>query len=133
METHPPEMPPELPTRRPFNNAISTLIFAGLFLFLQRLSSRVRINDEDWVWLDPIRIRERRWLLDYLGVSLVEALAIGAGVGLAHWLSLRLVRRAWIKEVVGWVFFVAGAVLSFWLVRFFHYLPRVWIEPRQPW
>jgi hypothetical protein len=122
----------ETPARRPLNNAISTFVFTGVFLLLQRVSSRVRINDEDWAWLDAFRIRECRWLLPYLGVSLVEALAIGLVVGLAHWLSLRLVRRPWIQELLGLVFFVAGAVLSFWLVRFFHRLPRVWIEPRPP-
>jgi hypothetical protein len=104
-------------------------IASGLFLLLQRASSRVRINDQDWAWLDQFRLRECDGLLPYLGVSLVEALAIALTVGLAHWLCLRVVRRTWISQLLGWAFFVASVVLAFWLPRFAHYVTRVWMEP----
>src|SRR5271168_1008727 len=106
MEPPSPAAPPEPSARRPRDNVITTFLFSGLFLFLERGFSGVRINDADGVWLDPIRLSPEIGLLAYLGRSLVEALAIGLIAGLAHWLSLQIVRRCWMRNLLGWVFLV---------------------------
>jgi hypothetical protein len=132
METHSPETPPEPSAPQPRDNVVTTFLFSGFSLFLERGFSGIRINDADGAWLDPIRLPGDLGLLAYAARSLVEALAISLIVGLAHWLSLRLVRRAWIRDLFGWVFLIVGVVLSFWLVRFLDRLPRVWITPSPP-
>jgi hypothetical protein len=129
MEIPSTETRPEPTALRPLDIAVMAFFLSGLLLLLERVDSRVRINDQDWAWLDAFRIRECDGLLPYLAVSLVEALAIALIVGLAHWLCLRVVRRTWIHQALGWLFLVTGVVLGFWLIRFAQHLPRVWIKP----
>jgi hypothetical protein len=119
---------------RPLDTGMIAFMTAGVLHLVMLGFSGVRINDGDWIWLDPYRIRhpsEVGWLA-YLGIGLAVALAFGLAVGIPHWAVLRLFGRGRMKHPIGLFFMAAAVVLGFWLLPRLHWAPRVRVETQQP-